>query len=135
MAKRILLVEDDRASAEVLTFLLRGEEYEVVHANNGRSALELARARRPDTVLLDLELPIMDGRQFLLALRADPLIADVPVVIVSGSGDIPLEGADAVVQKPLVKAQLLRVLDQVYRLAPYSSRGEVLTLADRPTTT
>ena len=120
----ILLVEDDRSAAELLTFLLRGEEYEVIHATDGETALHMARSRRPDVVLLDLELPLVDGRQFLLALHADPSIADIPVVIVTGSADVPLAGAVAVVHKPLVKARLLQVLDQVYRLAPPSS-GEV----------
>jgi CheY-like chemotaxis protein len=115
--ERILLVEDDRAAADVLVFLLRGEEYDVTHAVDGRSALQLARSRRPDVVLLDLELPILNGRDFLLALRADPALADIPVVIVSGSDDVPLEGADAIVRKPLVKAQLLSVLEHVYKFA------------------
>lgn len=113
----ILLVEDDRSASELLAFLLRGEEYEVVVATDGGTALRLARYRRPDIVLLDLELPVVSGRQVLLALRADMRLADVPVVIVSGSDDPPL-GADAIIRKPLAKAQLLRLLEHVYRLAP-----------------
>ncbi len=114
----ILLVEDDRSAAELLTFILRGEEYDVVHASDGDSALALAHRRRPGVVLLDLELPYVDGREFLKRLRAEPALASVPVVVVSGAEDAAEIGADAVVKKPLEKAQLLRVLREVFRFVP-----------------
>ncbi len=114
----ILLVEDEVDAAQILSFLLRAEEYEVVHATHGDQALVLARHRRPDVILLDLELPVMDGRQVLAAVRSDDELSAIPVVIVSGSDGVPPEGADAYVRKPLHKEQLLAVLREVYRFVP-----------------
>ena len=80
----ILIVDDDREIRESLSDLLEDEGYSVTTAVNGQDAIDqLHRVRHPCLVLLDLMMPVMDGHEFLRALRADDRLAPIPVVIVS----------------------------------------------------
>ena len=83
--RRILLIEDDAELREAMqeTLALRG--HEVVPAGNGRDALREMRLARPDLVILDLMMPVMDGWQFRAELKRDPALADVPIVVISGN--------------------------------------------------
>src|ERR1700748_2459900 len=79
----ILVVDDGFSVAEVLQSVLADAGHEVVMAVNGRQGLELLGKRRPDLVLLDFMMPIMDGPAMLKAIKADPAYRDVPVVVMS----------------------------------------------------
>jgi CheY-like chemotaxis protein len=85
MTKRILLVEDDRFLRRACETGLRRKGFTVVAAADGVQALALARAERPDLVLLDLLMPKMPGIDVLRALKADPGTRDIPVLILSNS--------------------------------------------------
>lgn len=85
MTKRILLVEDDRFLRRACETGLRQKGFTVVAAADGVEALALARAERPDLVLLDLLMPKMPGIDVLRALKADPGTRDIPVLILSNS--------------------------------------------------
>jgi CheY-like chemotaxis protein len=111
-SRRILVVDDDRDIRELLVELLGGEGYLVSSAADGRQALWEAHAHRPDVILLDLMMPVMDGYQFRAAQLEDPDLAQVPVVIISAF-DHRLEAA-AVIQKPFLVEELLAT---VHRLA------------------
>jgi signal transduction histidine kinase len=93
--RRVLLVEDDddlRATvAEALTAL----GFDVDPVEDGRAALEHLRARRPDIVVLDLMMPVMDGWEFRIHQRRDPSVADTPVVALSASHDATAAAVDA----------------------------------------
>jgi CheY-like chemotaxis protein len=78
---RILMVEDHRDVADLYQLKLQLEGYRVAVAADGRSGLELARTLRPDVILLDIHLPLLDGLQMLAALRARPETHDLPVVV------------------------------------------------------
>ena len=82
-SRPVLIVEDEPDCLLMFELLLKASGYSTVTAVNGRDALERARETRPRLILLDLMMPIMDGVQFRLAQAADPLIADIPVVIAS----------------------------------------------------
>jgi CheY-like chemotaxis protein len=78
--RRILLVEDNDASREMLTRRLRKNGYEVLTAINGQEALDVLRREAPDLVLLDMMLPVMDGWTAVRQMRADPTVRHIPVI-------------------------------------------------------
>jgi len=84
----ILIIDDEFSVAEVLEAILTDAGHEVVTASNGRQGLERAREKRPNLVLLDFMMPIMSGPSMLKALREEPGLRDVPVVIMSSLPEI-----------------------------------------------
>ena len=105
-------MDDDDAMRAALAMVLAREGFRVLTAADGRSALEQLRAGpRPRLILLDLMMPVMDGFQFRAEQRRDPRLADIPVIVVSGGGDVrrragALEAADYI-EKPVEPALLL----------------------------
>lgn len=85
MAK-IVLVEDEAQIARIVQIKLTNKGYVVAHAADGGAGLELIRQERPDLVLLDVMMPVMDGYTVLGALRADPELAKIPVIMLSAKG-------------------------------------------------
>jgi CheY-like chemotaxis protein len=82
---RILLVDDDRDGREMCAEFLGSVGFETLHAENGARALEVAAARRPDLILMDLEMPVMGGLEAIARLRARPETSAIPVVAMTGS--------------------------------------------------
>jgi DNA-binding response OmpR family regulator len=80
MTSRILIVDDDRKTAELLRLYLEREGYAVLLAHDGRAALELARQRSPDLLVLDLMLPMVDGLDVCRILRAE---TRVPIIMLT----------------------------------------------------
>lgn len=100
----LLIVDDDPYVREALSELLACEGHPVASAIHGRDALDYLHSHpAPALILLDLAMPVMDGRQFLRELGADPALRDIPVVVITGAlqpGE-QLEGLDApVLHKP-----------------------------------
>jgi DNA-binding response OmpR family regulator len=83
MSVHVLMVDDDPAIVEAATELLTDEGYEVAAAGNGMLALEKLHAQRPDVILLDLMMPVMDGWTFVEQLRKDPSIGSIPIILLS----------------------------------------------------
>jgi CheY-like chemotaxis protein len=79
----VLVVDDEYSIAEVLESILTASGHEVVTAINGQQGLERLRERRPDLVLLDFMMPVMDGSVMLGTMRADPALRDIPAVVMS----------------------------------------------------
>ena len=77
---RLLLVEDNEDNRTIYSTLLRHLGYEVIEAQNGVQAIELARSERPDLILMDISIPEMDGWEATRILRGDPVTKDVPIV-------------------------------------------------------
>jgi two-component system cell cycle response regulator DivK len=80
--KRILVIDDNPSSRELVRFALE-PRYDVDEATDGRDALSHIRAARPDLVLMDIQMPEMDGYETLHEIRADPRSASVPVVAIT----------------------------------------------------
>ena len=112
----VLVVDDDADVTDTMREILEDEGHRVLVADNGIRALEITREERPDLVLLDLEMPEMDGRHFLSEVRATPELARVQVVVVSGSSDARSLGAETVT-KPLRLDTLLGLIDRVAHAA------------------
>jgi signal transduction histidine kinase/CheY-like chemotaxis protein len=113
---RILVVDDVKASAETLTMLLRVLGDDVVMANDGRTALELAAQYKPDTIFLDIAMPEMDGYEVARRIRATPSLKEVVVVALTGYGQdedrrrAKEAGFDYHVTKPASVASLREIL-------------------------
>ena len=82
MRKRILLVEDEEDNMQILRDLL-APSYELVEADNGEKALAEAAKQRPDLILMDIQLPIMDGYEATRRLKADPALRSVPIIAIT----------------------------------------------------
>ena len=90
MGMSILVVEDDPELLEGLSELLESEGHQVRRARHGLEALGFLRAgQRPNLILLDLMMPIMNGWQFRQEQRMDSELAKIPIVVISGKNDLP----------------------------------------------
>ncbi|OLN26275.1 Osmosensitive K+ channel histidine kinase KdpD [Desulfovibrio sp. DV] len=107
----VLVVDDDPAVSSFLIQFLEGEGYRVAAAHDGESALSAAEKLRPQVITMDMAMPGMDGRAAIAALRGDPLLAHIPILVITGH-DAPAPGsADAVLQKPLDANRLLAAIE------------------------
>ncbi len=117
MSTDLLIVDDDDGLREALEAALTVRGWRVRTARDGQEALDVLRRSPPALVLADLEMPVMNGRQMIMAMRDDPALARVPVVVLSAFGfewEAELVGAAAFIRKPVqlddLDAELRRVL-------------------------
>ena len=126
MKYHILVVDDDLYSRELITKLLVADGYEVSTATNGEEALHRVTARRPDLVLMDLSLPVLDGWEVVRRIKAGPGLS-IPVIALTAhamNGDRQraiAAGCDEYVAKPLDYALLRAKIDSVLRAEPLST--------------
>ncbi|HEY7400307.1 MAG TPA: response regulator [Actinomycetota bacterium] len=116
MAGRILIVEDHQTMRRAMRLVLE-PEYDVVEAADGANAVDLVRAEPPDLVLLDLNLPGVSGSEVLATLKGDRATADVPVIVVTATGEedrarVTKLGADGYFTKPFSPLALLRTVER-----------------------
>jgi signal transduction histidine kinase/CheY-like chemotaxis protein len=130
---RVLVVEDDRRSADLVRVYLEGVGYAVSVARDGVEGLELARQLNPRAVILDILLPGLSGWELLARLKGDPATAAIPVVIASmlderGAGFAL--GAAGYLVKPIGRDELLEALDRC--VAPPRDGRTVVVIDDNP---
>jgi CheY-like chemotaxis protein len=107
----VLLVDDDMNLLWALETLVCEEGYEVMTASNGHEALQAARRRRPDIVVSDFMMPVMDGPALIGALGAEPEFATVPVLLSSAVATPPPHlPVGAFLRKPVAASRLLELL-------------------------
>src|SRR2546425_4594098 len=120
MAKKILVVDDDSEIRELASLILRGAGYEVTTAATGYGALESAVAQSPDLVLLDVNMPEMDGWEALRLLKADEHLAALPVVMFTVKGEVRdkvhalQDGAYDYTPKPFAYDELLQRIGRIF---------------------
>ncbi len=85
----ILVVEDDDDTRDALCLLLVGQGYDVLHARNGREAMQILRRIRPALIITDLSMPVMSGWQLLEAVRSKKLMKHVPIIVLSADERSP----------------------------------------------
>ena len=117
MSKRILVVEDQEDNRRILRDLLSSAGFETIEAENGELAIAAAQ-QHPDLILMDIQLPVLDGYEATRRIKSDPTLRDIPVIVVTSyalSGDeekARAAGCDAYVTKPYSPRQLLAKVRQ-----------------------
>lgn len=112
-----LVVEDNAVNRELVTAMLEASGYEVLQAEDGSQALAVLGTRKPDVVLLDLQMPVMDGRETLRHIRENPNWRYLPVIActafaMQGNREEILDvGFDGYLAKPISRADLLQAIE------------------------
>ena len=128
MAK-ILLVEDNEQNRDMLSRRLRRNGHTVVTAADGERAVELARAESPDVVLMDLNLPVLDGWQATRRIKDGAETGRIPVIALTAhamSGDRERclrAGCDGYASKPIERDKLIQTAAELIRAAPLTPRA------------
>jgi two-component system cell cycle response regulator DivK len=118
MTKRILVVEDQDDNMQILRDLLGSVGYEIIEARDGAEGVKAAKAERPDLILMDIQLPVLDGYEATRQIKADTELRAIPIVVVTSyalSGDEAKArdaGCDGYVPKPYSPRQLLAKIKQ-----------------------
>lgn len=111
---KILVVEDERSMRDLLKFHLHKHGYDVLTAEDAIVAGHLVVRQRPDLVMVDVQMPYMNGYDFVAALKSDPETKHIPVVFLTSDEDVghraPKLGAAAYLRKPVMADRLLEVI-------------------------
>lgn len=116
----VLVLEDDRDVAQTISELIEDQGYRAICAGNGREALAVLEQERPCLMLVDVFMPIMNGIEFLRAVKARPALADIPRVIMTAANDhmIGVKEDVSVLYKPVDFEALKRILEKYCQPAP-----------------
>jgi two-component system cell cycle response regulator DivK len=118
MSKRILVVEDQEDNRQIIRDILTFTDYEIMEAESREQALEAVAKERPDLILMDIQLPGMDGYETTRRIKADPALSSIPIIAVTSyvlSGEeqkARAAGCDEYVPKPYSPRQLLAKIRQ-----------------------
>jgi two-component system, cell cycle response regulator DivK len=118
MSKLILVVEDHEDNRQIIRDMLSATDYEIAEAENGEEALGAVARQRPDLILMDIQLPILDGYEATRRIKADPGLRTIPIIAVtsyalSGEAEKAREaGCDDYVPKPYSPRELLAKIRQ-----------------------
>jgi two-component system, cell cycle response regulator DivK len=118
MTKCILVVEDQAVSRQIIRDMLAPTDYEIIEAENGEQALAAIAKQRPDLILMDIQLPIMDGYTATRRIKADPALQSIPIIAVTSyalDGEAKIAkaaGCDDYVPKPYSPRELLAKIRQ-----------------------
>jgi two-component system, cell cycle response regulator DivK len=118
MSKTILVVEDQADNRQILRDLLGSAGFRMIEAHDGEQALTVARSERPNLILMDIQLPILDGYEATRSIKRDPELKHIPVIAVTSyalSGDEERAreaGCDGYVAKPYSTRHLLAKIGQ-----------------------
>ena len=131
----ILVIEDERALVEVLTYNLTNEGFEVISATDGQDGLRRAQRELPDLIILDLMLPVIDGLQVCRQLRSDPRTQDLRILMLTARSEEIDEivgfnmGADDYVSKPFkIKPLIHRIKALLRRAVPDKAHADRVAL-------
>ena len=118
MSKRILVVEDQEDNRQIIRDMLSATDYQITEAENGEEALAAVAKERPDLILMDIQMPILDGYEATRRIKADPALRAIPIIAITSyalSGDeqkARAAGCDDYVPKPYSPRQLLAKIRQ-----------------------
>src|SRR5690242_11113715 len=126
----VLHIEDDAGSRLLVRKLLQAAGHEVVDAESGLQGIRLAEATRPDLVLVDINVPHLDGYEVTLRLRGEPSLEGVPIVAITAEGDRETSlavGCDGYLQKPIDARTFSKTISGYLRGRRESSPDELLS--------
>lgn len=118
MKEIVLIVEDDLANLRLFRNLLQISNYTILEANNGKKAVELAREKKPDLILMDVQLPVMDGLEATKILKADGNTKNITIIALTAfamEGDeerIREAGCDGYISKPIDTKEFLKKVSE-----------------------
>lgn len=124
MSKRVLVVEDQEDNRQILRDLLANAGYEMIEAQNGEEALIAVQSQNPDLILMDIQLPVLDGYEATRRIKAQPDLRHIPIIVVTSyalSGDeerARAAGCDAYVAKPYSARRLLETINRYLTKVP-----------------
>jgi CheY-like chemotaxis protein len=125
--KTVLVVEDDPDIRDIVQDLLESEGYDVIPASHGKQALEflwgVKTTAKPDLVILDMMMPLVDGRQVLEAMQSDTDLASIPVLVISAVVREKPAGAAAFLRKPVSLEKLFETVRTFVNRSPLVSVG------------
>ena len=119
MSKKILVVEDTEDNRQILRDLLGMAGYDMIEANDGAEGVVQATAHRPDLILMDIQMPVMDGYEATRRIKANPELKPIPIIAVTSyalSGDeekARAAGCDAYIAKPYSPRQMLAKVREI----------------------
>ena len=122
--KKILIVDDNSDLRKLLALILEHSDYDIIEVGTGLEALNQARATRPDLILMDLSMPVVNGDEAMAWLKADPLTRDIPVIVSTGFLHGPLvdraiaRGAAEIIYKPFRFESLHSMLQRHFSQSP-----------------
>ena len=128
--RQVLLVEDDESTIEVVKMELEFLGYEVMIAKDGLQALQMLGEQEPDLVIMDIQLPKMDGFEAVRQIRANPAIRDIPILAATAkalTGDLEkcmAAGCDGYISKPFTHRELETAINGTLKRRPGKSRGD-----------
>jgi two-component system, cell cycle response regulator DivK len=120
MTKRILVVEDQEDNRRIIRDLLTSAGYELIEALDGAEGVHLAESERPDLILMDIQLPVLDGHEATRRIKQNSELSHIPIIVVTSyalSGDdqkAMAAGSDGYVAKPFSPRQLLAMIRKFF---------------------
>ena len=117
--KRVLVVEDDDNNMKLITFILEKNGYVTIRAENGKTGIDLALKEKPDFILLDIQLPDMDGTDVLKAIRRSEINDDIPIIAITSyamSGDrerLIGAGCNGYIEKPIDPVAIMNQIKEI----------------------
>jgi two-component system cell cycle response regulator DivK len=119
MEKVILIVEDESINLKLVRDLLQASGYLTLEANNGKLGIELAKAHKPDLILMDILMPVMDGFEAMKILKADAETRNIPIIALTSyamKGDeekMCEAGCDGYISKPIDTKEFLKTVSEL----------------------
>jgi two-component system response regulator VicR len=123
-SKRVVCIEDEPEMIDLVRLILGRKGFDVIGANGGIEGLEVVKAEKPDLVLLDLMMPDMDGWEVYQQLKADPVLSEIPVVVVTAKAQsidkvlgLHIAKVDDYITKPFGPQELLEIVEKILGVA------------------
>lgn len=124
MGKKILIVDDDLKNRKLLRVLLQNSGYETIEAEDGEDGIKLAKEKNPSLILMDIQMPVMDGITAMKILKSEKSMAGIPIIALTSyamKGDTErfLEaGFDGYISKPIDIHALMKAIDEIMKRYP-----------------
>jgi two-component system, cell cycle response regulator DivK len=116
MGKKILIVEDNISSMKLMRDLLMYWGFNIIEASDGQKGVDLAKSERPDLILMDVQMPVLDGLSAIRIIRQDKAINAIPIICVTSDGmrssreKVLKAGGDDFISKPINIARLVEMV-------------------------